>query len=103
MKDFGSAFTAAEDKYLQEHYLESTSADMAAKLKRPLASTQNRIRHLGLKKKPHAQGKPDQKKLSVFLEMGLYERVFSNRGTLSVSGYIQELVRKGLPGKKRAA
>ncbi len=102
MKPHGTPFSGIEDTYLAENYLVLDAEALAAKLRRPVASVRDRLRHLNLsKKKP---GRMAQKKVSVFIDEELIVplQVRMAVGKLSMSACIQDLVRKAL-GRKKAA
>jgi len=96
-KEIGAAFTEREDSYLQKHHKLKTTAVMAAHLGRTVSSTQNRIRHLGLKKRAGGEAKP-QTKVSQFFDDDLMPILDAGAAecNLSRSAYVQELVRVGL-------
>ena len=96
----GAPFTAQEDEYLVENFREKETAELAAKLKRTISSTQNRLRHLNLRKRP--SDKPLQEKFSIFLDVDLIKPIasFQARDGLSFSAKVQELVKIGLRRQK---
>ncbi len=98
----GTPFSGVEDTYLTENYIALDAEALAAKLRRPVASVRDRLRHLNLsKKKP---GRQAQKKVSVFFDLELVPRMIAgaDQAGLSLSAFVQETVRKAL-GRKKAA
>ncbi len=97
---YGAPFTEREDAYLREHYKTMTSHAIAAKLKRPYAGIENRRRILGLLKRADAKAKPIQAKTTVCFDNDLMHRIrmHAKLSALSMSAYVQEIVRLHLDG-----
>ncbi len=96
----GAPFTEEEDDYLKQHYADTECVKLSLHLKRSVSSTQNRLRHLGLRKR---QGEAKlQKKASIFFDMDLVPKILSGaqKAGLSMSAFVQELVRAGLKKSK---
>ncbi len=99
----GSPFSAKEDEYLRAHYADTETNALAAKLGRTLSSTQSRLRHLGLRKRD--TDRPTTTRVTILFEDELMPRIRAGaeEAELSMSAYVQELVKAGLPKKKRSA
>jgi len=99
----GAPFTEEEDSYLREHYLGLACSEMADRLGRTNSSIQNRLCHLGLRKRK--PGKALQTRHTIFLEAEIVpqlQRAAKDAG-LSMSAYVQEIVRKTIQKKSKVA
>jgi len=99
----GAPFTEREDEILKANYLEMDTAALAQTLGRTLSSTQSRLRHLGLRKRP--TDRPTTDRMTVLFDTDLMPKIRAGADAagLSMSGYVQELVKRGLQRKKKKA
>lgn len=95
------AFTSREDQILSECHRDRTAAELAGALGRSLSSTQSRLRHLGLRKRPSER--PTTTRVTILFDDDLMPRIRggAEAANLSMSAYVQELVRAGLPQKRK--
>ena len=99
----GAPFTDEEDEYLRHEYQDLSCAALAAFLGRTVSSTQNRLRHLGLRKRK--VDKPLQTKTSIFFDDDLMQtlRAQATDAGISMSAYVNQIVRKTIQKKSKVA
>jgi len=96
-------FTEAEDSILRQFYLAEDTATLAKQLGRTISSTQNRLRHLNLRKR--GSSKPQQVKTSIFFDEDLMQtlRAQATDAGISMSAYVNQIVRKTIQKKSKVA
>jgi len=97
----GTAFKPVEDAVLFANYKELDAATLAKRLGRTISSTNSRLRHLGLRKRD--SNKPRQERVTILFDEALMPRIRAGAlaSEMSMSAYVQRLVRGGLPLQKK--
>src|SRR5258707_606744 len=99
------AFDPSEDQYLRRSYKKLTTAEMATELGRTPASVANRLHHLRLRRlalrKNESTMRPVQKRVTIFFDVDLMPAITAGarKAGLSMTAFVQELVRAGLRRK----